>query len=687
VTILVSNAKILAQRSDVLTVELQEASARAAVLRKEVEFHAHRYYVLDDPILPDGDYDKLFRELVNLEAEHPELRTADSPTQRVGGKALAELPEYKHLRPMLSIDNAMDAAQAEGFARRVADDLGVPENTVEYCGEPKYDGASLSVVYSFGVLAEAGTRGDGETGEEVTAQVRTIRNVPLSVPAWSDVPRVEVRGEVMMTKADFAKVNEAQEVAGEKKFINCRNAASGGLRQLDPALTAKRRLTFFAYSFGICDGLALPEKQTDHLALLKSCGFTVSSEVCVVVGAKGILEFFKNLEAKRKDLPFDIDGIVFKVNDIALHDELGWNSRVPRWAIAYKFEPEEAVTDLLAIDIQVGRLGPLTPVARLKPVFVGGVTVANVTLHNLDQIRRLDLRIGDKVVVRRAGDVIPEIVRNIPELRPSDARMFEMPSTCPVCGSDVAREADKAAYRCMGGSRCSAQVLFAITHFGSRLALNIDGLGESTVEQLLDAGLIARRSDLWSLEVDTLSKLEGWGKSSATKLIAAIQGAEAPQLNRFIYALGITGVGESTSKELARHFRSWDSFAAATEEALLAIPDLGPITAARILGYLRDETSAEEAAKLVELVKPQTVADTGSAKFAGKNFVITGTLSKDREAFKAIIEAAGGKVSGSVSKKTNYLLAGEKAGTKLADAQKHGVTILDEAAFEALVAS
>jgi DNA ligase (NAD+) len=681
------NANITAEKEFCVNENKDQAIARARQLWTELEYHNHRYYVLDDPVIPDSQYDQLFRELVALEKTYPELLSPESPTQRVGGKALDTLPEVRHLKAMLSIDNAMDAAEAEAFDRRVREELSKEENTVEYCAEPKYDGLSCSHNYEFGVLALSATRGDGETGEEVTAQARTIRNLPLVVEAWRTIPRVEVRGEVMMTKADFEKVNAAQEAAGLKKFVNCRNAAAGSLRQLDPAVTAKRRLRFFAYSFGVCEGFVAPPTQREHLKVLQAAGFTVSDEVAVVVGAKGIQAFYEALEAKRPSLPFDIDGIVFKVNDISLHDELGWNNRVPRWAIAYKFPPEEAVTTLLAIDIQVGRTGPLTPVGRLKPVFVGGVTVSNGTLHNLDEIRRLDLHVGDSVVVRRAGDVIPEIVRVVPELRPADAAVFEMPTHCPVCGSHVHKEADKAVYRCMGGLKCGAQRLESIKHFASRLTMNIEGLGDATVQQLLDAKLLERPSGLWSLDEKSLSALEGWAETSAANLLSAIAGAKNPTLNRFIHAIGIPGVGESTAKDLARYFKSWVAFVAADEPTLKAISGVGDITASNIREFLNDEGNATECATLVALVEPQEVEQSTDIRLEGKTFVITGTLSKPRDAYQALIEAAGGKVSGSVSKKTHYVLAGSEAGSKLTKAQDLGVPILDEPAFEALMQS
>jgi DNA ligase (NAD+) len=668
------------------TVVNRDVTERLAELKQQVERHSHQYYVLDDPLISDSAYDVLFRELVDLEKAHPELVSLDSPTQRVGGKALSSLPNVTHRKPMLSIDNAMGAAEARDFVARVTEALGASDDTVSFCAEPKYDGVSSSLVYEFGIFTLAATRGDGEVGEEVTAQARTIRNIPLSVPDWSEFPRVEVRGEVMMTKADFEKVNVAQEAAGQKMFKNTRNAAAGSLRQLDPAVTAKRRLKFFGYGFGVCEGFVPARRQSEQLAALRAAGFTVSPDVAVVRGSAGVQGHFAEIERKRSTMPFDIDGVVFKVDDFDLQDKLGWTSRTPRWAVAYKFPPEEAVTTLLGIDIQVGRTGAQTPVGRLAPVFVGGVTVSNATLHNIDEIRAMDVCIGDKVIVRRAGDVIPEIVRVVTELRPQTVQRFEMPTTCPVCSSHLHREPDKAVYRCTGGLRCGAQRLFSITHFASRLAMKIEGLGESTVQQLLDEGLIERPSGLWGLQPQALSQLDGWGEASANKLVAAIQGAREPELHRFIYALGIPGVGESTAKDLARAFRSWGAFAGADQAALLRVPDLGPVTADNIVEFLADEGNAREAALLATLISPKEVAAVAlSSSVAGKTFVITGTLSRPREDFKADIEAAGGKVSGSVSKKTDYLLAGAEAGSKLAKAQELGVALLDEAGLAELL--
>ena len=523
-----------------------DLTAQYEQLKQEAAYHAHRYYVLDDPVISDGDYDNLFRRLQTFEQDNPDLVTPDSPTQRVGGPLLNGFEEVKHQIAMLSIDNAMNAQEAADFARRLAAQLGVSSEELAFFVEPKYDGASCSIVYEHGLLTQAASRGDGFTGENITAQVKTIRNVPLKLHGFEDVPRFEVRGEVLMTKKDFLAVNEAQAAAGEKLFANPRNAAAGSLRQLDPSVTAKRALRFFGYSFGACDFgdsvLALPSLQSERIAMLKDLGFEVSTSTFSATGPAEIESVFQIMAARRASLPFDIDGVVFKLDSVALQDKAGWSSRVPRWAIAYKFPPEEATTTLLDIDLQVGRTGAVTPVARLQPVFVGGVTVANATLHNADEIARLGVLIGDRVVVRRAGDVIPEIVRVVMESRAGAERPFAMPTVCPVCGSAVHQEEDKAVHRCTGGLNCEAQRLFAITHFASRLAMDIEGLGEGIVQKLLDADLVHRPSDLFSLDAEVLAKLEGMGKVSAKKLTSRLAECRAPELNRFIYSLGIPNV-------------------------------------------------------------------------------------------------------------------------------------------------
>lgn len=667
-----------------------DLNAQYEQLKQEAAYHAHRYYVLDDPVISDGDYDNLFRRLQTFEQDNPDLVTPDSPTQRVGGPLLNGFEEVQHQVPMLSIDNAMNAQEAADFARRLAAQLGVRAEELAFFVEPKYDGASCSIVYEHGLLTQAASRGDGFTGENITAQVKTIRNVPLKLQGFEDVPRFEVRGEVLMTKKDFLAVNEAQAAAGEKLFANPRNAAAGSLRQLDPSVTAKRALRFFGYSFGACDFgdsvLALPSLQSERIAMLKDLGFEVSTSTFSATGPAEIESVFQIMAARRASLPFDIDGVVFKLDSVALQDKAGWSSRVPRWAIAYKFPPEEATTTLLDIDLQVGRTGAVTPVARLQPVFVGGVTVANATLHNADEIARLGVLIGDRVVVRRAGDVIPEIVRVVTESRTGSERAFVMPTACPVCGSAVHQEEDKAVHRCTGGLNCEAQRLFAITHFASRLALDIEGLGEGIVQKLLDADLVHRPSDLFSLKAEVLAELEGMGKVSAKKLISRLAECRAPELNRFIYSLGIPNVGETTAKDLAKFFKTWSAFSQATQGQLLQVANLGPITADNVVSFFANAENAQEAQKLATQVQPKEVQVSDSAQiFAGLTFVITGTLSLPREVFKERIEAAGGKVSGSVSKKTSYLLAGAEAGSKLTKAEELGVAVLSEEAFEALM--
>lgn len=667
-----------------------DLNAQYEQLKQEAAYHAHRYYVLDDPVISDGDYDNLFRRLQTFEQDHPDLVTSDSPTQRVGGPLLNGFEEVQHQVPMLSIDNAMNAQEAADFARRLASQLGMSAEELAFFVEPKYDGASCSIVYEHGLLNQAASRGDGFTGENITAQVKAIRNVPLKLQGFEDVPRFEVRGEVLMTKKDFLAVNEAQAAAGEKLFANPRNAAAGSLRQLDPAVTAKRALRFFGYSFGACDFgdsvLALPSLQSERIAMLKELGFEVSTSTFSATGPAEIESVFQIMATRRASLPFDIDGVVFKLDSVALQDKAGWSSRVPRWAIAYKFPPEEATTTLLDIDLQVGRTGAVTPVARLQPVFVGGVTVANATLHNADEIARLGVLIGDRVVVRRAGDVIPEIVRVVTESRTGSERAFVMPTACPVCGSAVHQEEDKAVHRCTGGLNCEAQRLFAITHFASRLALDIEGLGEGIVQKLLDADLVHRPSDLFSLEAEVVAKLEGMGKVSAKKLISRLAECRAPELNRFIYSLGIPNVGETTAKDLAKFFKTWSAFSQATQGQLMQVANLGPITADNVVSFFANAENAQEAQKLATQVQPKEVQVSDSAQiFAGLTFVITGTLSLPREVFKERIEAAGGKVSGSVSKKTSYLLAGAEAGSKLTKAEELGVAVLSEEAFEALM--
>lgn len=665
---------------------MQDIQAKMMDLARSIQHHQHRYYVLDDPEISDAEFDQLFRELQALEQAHPHIILPDSPTQKVGGAVEETFAPVKHLFLMGSIDNAMNAEEAKSFDTRVRQLA--RQELVTYSVEPKYDGLSLSLVYNFGVLSTAATRGDGSTGENVTANARMIPSIPDRIPDLAKVSRFEVRGEVMMLKSDFAALNRAQEAAGEKLFVNPRNAAAGALRQKDPAMTAKRPLHFFAYS-------ALGEGElADQLAQLdwlKAAGFTVSDLAGTVVGAQGIEEAFQRYSARRSTLDYDIDGVVFKVSSKELREKLGFSSRVPRWAIAYKFPPEEARTRVLGIDVQVGRTGKLTPVARLAPVFVGGVTVANVTLHNADEVARKDVRIGDTVVVSRRGDVIPAIERVVLELRAGDEKLFEMPQVCPECGSPAHKDVDAADTRCTGGSICPAQQVSALVHFGSRLALDIEGLAEARVAALLEYGLVSRPSDLYSLTVEAVAALgkAGFGQKSAENLIEELEKSKNPTLTRFIYALGIPGCGEGTAKRTARHFKTWEAFFLADEQALLEVPDVGPFTTAAIRSFLDNPATRAEAAELARILSPQPeqVVDSQGAPLAGKSFVVTGTLSVPRDQIKAMIEAAGGKVSGSVSKKTNYLVAGEEAGSKLENAQKLGVTILDESQLRAMLES
>jgi DNA ligase (NAD+) len=660
---------------------LNADAERITKLRNEIAFHDHLYYVLDAPVLPDADYDAMYRELQALEAAHPELLTPESPTQRVSGAPLAAFEQVTHTVPMLSIDNAMDAAQAEAFVLRIAAELGVDPETLEFQAEPKYDGLSCSLVYEHGLLVQAATRGDGLVGENVTAQIRTIRNVPLSLlhrfQHSAPPARLEIRGEVLMPKKAFDRLNTELAAKEGKLFVNPRNAAAGSVRQLDPAITANRGLAFYAYGMGEYPGFIAT--QADLLAILAFLGFSVSASARTVIGVTGIMDHFEYMVQQRPHLEFDIDGVVFKLNAMVHQQKLGWVTRTPRWAIAYKFPAEEKSTELLAIDIQVGRTGTCTPVARLSPVFVGGVTVTNATLHNEDELLRKDVRVGDRVVVRRAGDVIPEVVRYVPDEAHTARATFVMPTTCPVCGSPVHREADSATHRCTGGLACQAQRLYAVTHFASRLAMNIDGMGEQVASVLLNTKLITKPSDLYSLTQEQLQSLPRFAEKSATNKLEAIQASRNPTLRKFIFALGIPGVGDGTAKRLATAFGTFAKVQAATDAELMAVPDVGPDTTAKILAFFSNADNALEVARLVSAVHPQEEAKLEGGTLVGKTLVLTGTLSIPREEYVAQIEAAGGKVSGSVSAKTSAVVAGESAGSKLTKAQSLGVPVWTEA--------
>lgn len=652
-------------------------------LRADIERHQRLYHENDAPEISDAQYDALIRKLIAIESQHPQFATLDSPSMRIGGKPLKAFREIAHALPMLSLKDVMDAEEARAAIDAAAGELGVGPAELEYSMELKFDGLAISLRYIDGVLVEALTRGDGAAGEEVTAQVRTIRNVPLRLPQPLSV---HVRGEVVMERGVFEKLNKQRIEAGKKPFVNLRNAAAGSVRQLDPKETAARRLKFFAYGAAPrSEGESLPfeaRRQSEVLAYLNHLGFTVDAMTAVVKGFAGIQQWFDHIGAIRSAIPFDIDGVVAKVDELQLQQKLGWNSRTPRFAMAYKFPPQEALAAVHSIVCQVGRTGKLTPVAKIDPVFVGGVTVSSVTLHNQDQVHLKDVRIGDTVVVRRAGDVIPEIGRSVTELRPSAAEKFVMPSHCPVCAAPVVKEEDGADYRCSGGLSCDAQRLFRMTHFTSRLAMNIEGLAEQTVSALIEAGLVRRPFDFYCLDAYQIASLERFGQQSATKLIDAIEGSKKPTLARFIYALGISGVGEATAKDLAKAFGSWQAFSVATETQLLVVRDIGPTTAANIVRFLTDATEGDEAGKLADWLQPQVITSGAAGALHGKTLVLTGTFpTLSREQATAMAEAAGGKVAGSVSRRTHAVVAGTEAGSKLAKAEELGVPVWDEAVF------
>lgn len=649
------------------------AHAKYTNLKLLLQSYAHAYYCLDESRVPDAVYDSLYRDLVAMEAAHPEWVTPDSPSQRVGGARLAELPPVAHSEPMLSLENAMDTVAITGWATQVTDVLG-SFGEPEYFMEPKYDGASLALRYENGLLVKAITRGDGAVGEDVTAQAKTIGSIPLAIPNFTG----EVRGEVVMRKSVFRRLNAEAAATGAKPLANTRNAAAGSLRQLDPKMTQKRRLTFYAYSLMSPRSHGF-ETQAAVVDWLRKY-FAVSVLATTVTGLAGIRAGYDRILALRDDLDYDIDGVVFKVSDFRRQDMLGWTMTTPKWARAYKFPAEQRPTRLLSIDVQVGRTGACTPVARLEPVFVGGVTVTNVTLHNQGQVHLKDLREGDMVIVQRAGDVIPEIVAPLPELRPEGALPWEMPRTCPSCGSVLVQVG--AIHACPAGVACSAQRLGRIVHFASRKGLNIDNLGDASVAQLIETGLATSCSELYSINEDALTQLPGWGATSARKLVSAIAATRGAPLNRFIYALGIEDVGEGTAKSLAKAFGTWTALRAATEADLLAVPDVGPITAASVLGAFANPGFAAELDALGALVDPaeDTSGVLTSSVFAGKTLVVTGTLSSlSREGAKALIESHGGKCAGSVSKATFAVVAGEAAGSKLDKAVALGIPVYDEA--------
>lgn len=663
---------------------------RVQALREELARHAHAYYVLDQPTIPDAEYDRLFRELQGLEHDHPECVTPDSPTQRVGGEALSAFEQVTHAVPMLSLGNAFEDDDVVAFDKRVREGLET-STQVEYAAELKFDGLAMSLRYENGLLVQAATRGDGSTGENVTANIRTIKCIPLRLRG-NKIPAVlEVRGEVLMFKDDFTKLNLRQRATNSKEFANPRNAAAGSLRQLDPRITAQRTLRFFAYGMGEFVGEERPTTHAGMLAWYEALGIPVCRERQVVQGAEGLLAFYHHIEAIRASLPYEIDGIVYKVNRFDQQQYLGFVSRAPRFAIAHKFAAQEELTVVQGIEVQVGRTGAITPVARLVPVFVGGVTVTNATLHNEDEVRRKDIRVGDTVIVRRAGDVIPEVVAYVPERRPADAREFVMPVTCPVCGSPIVRLEEEAVARCSGGwVRCAAQRKGGLLHFASRRAMDIEGLGEQLVDQLVDKQIITTAADLYKLGFASVAALDRMAEKSAANLLAALEVSKKTTLARFIYALGIRHVGEATAKELAGHFRTMDALMAASQEQLLEVSDIGPVVAQSIATFFAEPLNQELVAQLrAGGVHWEETGETVQKVLflQGKTFVLTGTLpTLSRDAATQVIESAGGKVTGSVSKKTSYVVAGAEAGSKLAKAEELGIPVLDEDALKKLCA-
>ncbi len=676
--------------------KLMVARLRILELRRLITRYDYEYYTLDAPSVPDSEYDSLYRELQTLENHHPSLITPDSPTQRVSGLASNAFNSITHRQAMLSLNNAFEDSELIAFDKRVCGALGTSK--VEYAVEPKFDGLAITLTYERGILTQGATRGDGYSGEDVTHNLRTLRAIPMRLSCDSPPALLEVRGEVLMLKRDFEKLNQVQLSKGQKLFANPRNAAAGSLRQLDARVTATRPLTFFAYGLGVNEGI--PEdadlisshlinshsKAMDYLASLQ---LPVSRERDVVIGAAGLRSYYQKIGQRRDTLPYDIDGVVYKVNQFSQQNELGFVSRAPRWAIAHKFPAQEALTEVEDITVQVGRTGAITPVARLKPVFVGGVTVTNATLHNEDEVRRKDVRIGDTVSVRRAGDVIPEIVCVVLERRPANVRRFEMPSVCPECGSHILRQADEAVARCTGGLFCPAQRKQAITHYASRRAMDIEGLGEKLVDQLVAANLVHTLADIYKLDLATLSNLERMATKSAQNILDALESSKKTLLARFIYALGMRNVGEATAKDLAKHFGNLPALMQASTADLLVVNDVGPVVAESIINFFSEAHNQTVIAQLLSsgISWPETEGiQQVTGNLLGKTFVLTGTLpTLSRESAKALVEAAGGKVSGSVSKKTDYVVVGNEAGSKLDKAHELSVPILDEAGLLALL--
>ena len=654
-------------------------------LRKTLRQYEYEYHVLDNPTVPDSEYDRLFHQLKALELEHPEFLTSDSPTQRVGAKPLSGFSQIRHEIPMLSLDNAFSDEEFNAFVKRIEDRLIVLPKPLTFCCEPKLDGLAVSILYVNGILTQAATRGDGTTGEDITANIRTIRNIPLQLLTDNPPARLEVRGEVFMPHAGFERLNEYALEHGEKTFANPRNAAAGSLRQLDPNITSKRPLVLNAYGIGIAEGVELPNTHYARLQWLKSIGIPVNPEIRLCNGTNEVLDFYRDIQNKRSSLGYDIDGTVLKINDIALQNELGFISKAPRWAIAYKFPAQEELTVLNDVEFQVGRTGAITPVAKLEPVFVAGVTVSNATLHNGDEIERLNIAIGDTVVIRRAGDVIPQIIGVLHERRPDNAKPIIFPTNCPVCDSQIIRIEGEAVARCTGGLFCAAQRKEALKHFVSRKAMDIDGIGGKLIEQLVDRELVHTPADLFKLDLTTLTRLERMGAKSAENALNSLEKAKSTTLARFIFALGIREVGEATALNLANHFKTLDALKAADLEELQKVPDVGEVVANRIFVFWRE---AHNVAVVEDLIAQGVHWETVEVKEASENFfkdktvVLTGTLTQmGRNEAKALLQQLGAKVSGSVSSKTDFVIAGDAAGSKLAKAQELNITVLTEDEF------
>ena len=658
-------------------------------LRQDLRRYEYEYHVLDNPTIPDAEYDRLFHQLKALEAEHPELITADSPTQRVGAKPLSGFAQIRHEIPMLSLDNAFSDEEFYAFVKRIEDRLIRLPEPLTFCCEPKLDGLAVSILYVNGVLTQAATRGDGTTGEDITANIRTIRNIPLQLLMDNPPARLEVRGEVFMPHEGFERLNQQALEKDEKTFANPRNAAAGSLRQLDPKITSKRPLVLNAYGIGIAEGVDLPNTHYDRLQWLKSIGIPVNPEIRLCNGTDEVLDFYRDIQNKRSSLGYDIDGTVLKINDIALQEKLGFISKAPRWAIAYKFPAQEELTRLNDVEFQVGRTGAITPVAKLEPVFVAGVTVSNATLHNGDEIQRLDIAIGDTVVIRRAGDVIPQIIGVLHDRRPADARPIVFPETCPVCDSAIVRIEGEAVARCTGGLFCAAQRKEALKHFVSRKAMDIDGVGGKLIEQLVDRELIHTPADLFKLDLTTLTRLERMGAKSAENALASLEKAKNTTLARFIFALGIREVGEATALNLANHFKTLEALQNADLEALQQVPDVGEVVANRILAFWHEPHNVAVVNDLIQQGvhwDDVEVKEVGDNLFKGKTVVLTGTLTQmGRNEAKALLQEMGAKVSGSVSAKTDFVIAGDAAGSKLTKAQELGVAVLTEEEFLAQI--